>query len=48
MQRVQPKRDSFYLEDEQWLKGRNIVTFIALLGLAACGGLPARHGRGGL
>jgi len=36
MQRVQPKRDSFYLEEAQWLKGRNIITFVALLGLAAC------------
>jgi hypothetical protein len=36
MQRVHPKRDSFYLEDAQWLKGRNIITFIALVGLAAC------------
>lgn len=36
MQHAHPKRDSFYLEDAQWLKGRNIITFIALVGIAAC------------
>jgi hypothetical protein len=36
MQHVQARRDSFYLEDAQWLKGRNVITFIAMVGLLAC------------
>ncbi len=36
MHHVQGKRDSFYLEDGLWMKGRNIITFIALAGLLAC------------
>lgn len=36
MHHAQAKRDSFYLEESQWLKGRNVITFIALIGLLAC------------
>ena len=36
MHHAQNKRDSFYLEDAQWVRGRNIVTFLALTGIVAC------------
>jgi hypothetical protein len=36
MHHAQTKRDSFYLEEAQWLKGRNVIAFIALVGLVAC------------
>jgi hypothetical protein len=36
MQHGQTKRDTFYLDDSLWLKGRNIIAFIALVGILAC------------
>ncbi len=36
MHHAQPHRDSFYLEERSWQRGRNAIFFIALLGVIGC------------
>jgi hypothetical protein len=36
MQHARTQRDSFYLDDAVWQRGRNVMFFIALIGVIAC------------
>ena len=36
MQHAKTQRDSFYLDDAAWQRGRNVILFIALVGVLAC------------
>jgi hypothetical protein len=36
MHHAQPHRDSFYLEESTWQRGRNAIFFVALVGVLAC------------
>ena len=38
MHHVTSRRDSFYLEENLWQKGRNVILFVTLIALLACAG----------